>query len=137
MENAMNDVKLCGNLGSSPELRTTGEGTPVCNFNMATDSYFVDGNGNKQKRTEWHRIVIWGKAAEACAKNLSKGRMVLVSGSLRTRKWEDKEGGTRTTTEIHSTNVKFLGGAPRKQDEPAAAVDDGGQSGVSEEPFEG
>ena len=132
----MNRVDLIGNLGNSPELRYTSAGTPVCNFNIATDEHFKDKDGNLQKRTEWHRIVIWGKAAEACEKHLAKGRQVFICGQLRTRSWDDKDGNKRVTTEIHSTDVKFLGGAPRKQGEQAPETDVGtNEPTPSDEPF--
>lgn len=106
---------LQGNLGADPELRYTNSGTAVCNFRMATNERFTDKNGEKQERTEWHRIVVWGKLAEICGQYLAKGRMVTVVGKLQTRKWEDRDGVTRYMTEIVSRQVEFLPGGPRRE----------------------
>ncbi len=110
----MNRVQLIGNLGVDPTLRTTSNGKPVANFTLATNRYFKDAKGQDQQRTEWHRIVVWGRAAEVCSEYLKKGRRVYLEGSLRTRQWEDKEGIKRYTTEVYTNFVDFLGG--NKQD---------------------
>lgn len=104
----LNKVSLIGNLGGDPELRYTGAGTPVGNFRIATNEFFTDKNGEKQKRTEWHRITVWGKLAEVVGEHLKKGRLVYVEGKLQTRQWEDREGVKRYTTEINASEVKFL-----------------------------
>lgn len=104
----VNKVILIGRLGRDPELRHTKGGTAVANMSIATDDSFKDKQGNIQKTTEWHRIVMWDKTAENCVKYLSKGSQVYVEGKLQTRKWEDKDGQERTTTEIVARNVTFL-----------------------------
>lgn len=107
---SVNKVILIGNLGRDPELRYTRDGQGVANFTLATNERWRDKEGNNQERTEWHRIVVWGKQAEHCAQYLQKGRTVYVEGRLQTRDWEDKEGHKRQTTEIVAQNVTFLGG---------------------------
>ena len=106
---SVNKVILIGNLGRDPELRYTREGNGVANMNIATTDRWRDKEGNPQERTEWHRVVVWGKQAENCAQYLQKGRSVYVEGRLQTREWEDKEGNKRWTTEIVAQNVTFLG----------------------------
>ena len=107
----VNKVILVGNLGRDPELRYTQNGQAVVNFTLATSENWKDKNtGERQERTEWHRIVVWGRAGENCAQYLSKGRTVYVEGRLQTREWEDKEGQKRRTTEINAQTVQFLGG---------------------------
>ena len=107
---SVNKVILIGNLGRDPELRYTQSGQAVANFNIATSEQFTDKEGNPQERTEWHRIVVWGKQAENCAQYLSKGRSAYIEGGLQTRDWEDKEGVKRYTTEVRAQRVQFLGG---------------------------
>ena len=104
----INKVILIGRLGADPELRYTPGGQGVANFNLATSESWSK-EGQKQERTEWHRIVAWGKLAELCSQYLAKGRQVFVEGRLQTRSWEDKEGQKRYTTEIVAQNVQFLG----------------------------
>lgn len=106
---SVNKVILIGNLGRDPEVRAIESGDKVCNFSMATTDKWNDKNGQRQERTEWHNIVVWGPQAEACGKYLEKGRSVYVEGSLQTRKWQDKEGADRYTTEVKATRVQFLG----------------------------
>ena len=107
---SVNKVILVGNLGRDPELRYTQGGQAVANFTVATNERWTDKDGSNQERTEWHRIVVWGKQAENCAQYLQKGRSVYVEGRLQTRDWEDREGNKRTTTEIVAQAVQFLGG---------------------------
>jgi len=107
---SVNKVILVGNLGRDPELRYTQSGQAVANFTVATTERFSTRDGDRQERTEWHRIVTWGKTAELCAQYLSKGRSVYLEGRLQTREWEDKEGQKRRTTEITAQTVQFLGG---------------------------
>ncbi len=107
---SVNKVILVGNLGRDPELRYTPSGQAVANFSLATNESFTDKSGERQERTEWHRIVAWGKTAELCSQYLSKGRPVYIEGRLQTREWEDKEGIKRQTTEIVANTVQFLGG---------------------------
>lgn len=107
---SVNRVILVGNLGADPELRHTNNNTAVASLNLATKEFRTERDGNRQEYTEWHRIVVWGRQAENCAKYLSKGRPVFIEGRLQTRSWEDKTGVKRFTTEIVANNVQFLGG---------------------------
>ena len=110
MSGGVNKVILIGNLGADPECRQTGNGTAVANFRIATSETWKDKEGEKQERTEWHRIVAWGKLGELCGEYLSKGRQVFVEGKLQTRQWDDRDGNKRYTTEITAKEVTFLGG---------------------------
>ena len=108
---SVNKVILVGNLGKKPELRYTPGGQAVANFTLATNERFGGRDGQPaQERTEWHRIVVWGRTAENCGQYLDKGRQVYIEGRLQTREWQDKEGQKRQTTEIVATTVQFLGG---------------------------
>ena len=107
---SVNKVILVGNLGRDPELRYIPSGQAVANFTLATNDRWRDKEGNNQERTEWHRIVAWGKSAENCAQYLQKGRSVYIEGRLQTREWEDKDGNKRQTTETIAQTVQFLGG---------------------------
>ena len=100
---------IIGNLGKDPELRPTGSGVSVCSFSVATADRRKDQAGNWAEHTEWHSIVTFGKTAENCSKFLKKGRQVFIEGRLQTRKWQDKEGKDRYTTEIIADTVQFLG----------------------------
>jgi single-strand DNA-binding protein len=108
---SVNKVILIGRLGNNPEIRYTNTGTAVANFNLATSESWNDKTGQKQERTEWHRVVVWGKLAELCEKYLAKGRQCFVDGRLQTRSWDDKDGNKRYTTEIVASTVQFLGSA--------------------------
>lgn len=118
---SVNQVNLVGNLGGDVQVRYTQSGVAVANLTLATNERWTDKNGQKQERTEWHRVVVWGKLGEACGKYLSKGRQVHVSGSLQTRKWEDRDGNTRYTTEIRAREVTFLGSASANNSSVAEA----------------
>ena len=109
----LNKVLLIGNLGKDPEVRYTPGGQAVANFNIATNEAWTDKSGQKQERTEWHRIVVWGKVAELCGEYLSKGRQVYIEGKLQTREWNNKEGAKQTTTEVVANQVLFLSGGER------------------------
>lgn len=112
----VNKVILIGNLGKDPEVRYTPGGQAVANFNIATNENWTDKQGQKQERTEWHRIVVWGKAAELCGEYLSKGRQVYIEGRLQTREWNNKEGQKQYTTEVVANpvgGVVFLSGGER------------------------
>ncbi len=124
-------VILIGNLGRDPELRYTQGGQAVANFTVATTENWNNKNGEREERTEWHRIVVWGRAAENCGQYLSKGRSVYIEGRLQTREWEDKDGNKRRTTEVNAQTVQFLGGA---RGERGASEQSGTseQSGASE-----
>jgi len=104
----LNKVMLIGRLGRDPELRYSQSGQPVCNFSMATDESYSDRDGNRQERTEWHRVVVFARQAENVANYLKKGSQAFVEGRLQTRQWEDKEGQTRYTTEVVAQRVQFL-----------------------------
>lgn len=113
---SVNKVIVVGNLGADPEVRFTPGGQSVCNFRIATTEDWKDKQGVKQERTEWHRIVVWGKLAELCGEHLKKGRQAYVEGKLQTREWTDKESRKNYSTEIIASNIVFLGSrgpAPR------------------------
>lgn len=105
---SLNQVFIIGRLGRDPELRYSQAGAAVCNMTIATDESFTDRDGNRQDRTEWHRVTAFQKTAENCANFLAKGSLVHVSGSLTTRKWQDQQGQDRYTTEIKAERVQFL-----------------------------
>ncbi len=108
---SVNKVILVGRLGQDPELKYTPSSMAVCNFTLATSESWNDKSGQKQERTEWHRVVVWGKLAELCGQYLAKGRQAYIEGALQTRSWDDKDGNKRYTTEINARTVQFLGGA--------------------------
>jgi len=99
---------LIGHLGADPEMRYTQAGQPVANFRMATDESYKDRDGNKVEKTEWHRVVVFGKQAEPCGNYLRKGSLCFVEGSLQTRKWQAQDGSDRWSTEIKAIRVQFL-----------------------------
>ncbi len=105
---SLNKVMILGRLGQDPELKYTPGGAAVCNFSVATSESWTDKSGQKQEKTEWHRIVVWGKLAELCNQYLGKGRQAFIEGKLQTRSWDDKEGQKRYTTEIMANTVQFL-----------------------------
>src|SRR5574341_2660685 len=107
---SVNKDILVGNLGKDPEVRFTNSGTAVARLSVATSEVWNDRDGNKQERTEWHNVVVWGKQGEHCGQYLAKGRQVYVEGSIRTRSYDDKEGNKRYITEIVAQRVQFLGG---------------------------
>lgn len=104
----MNEATIIGHLGADPELRFTPAGAPVARLSVATNETWRDKGGNKQTRTEWHRIVVWGKQAETSSRFLSKGSLVLVRGRLQTSEWTSKAGERHWTTEIVAETVQFL-----------------------------
>lgn len=107
---SVNKVILVGRLGRDPETRYTGGGQAVANFSVATDESYRDRNGERQKRTEWHKIVVWGKQAEIAQQYLKKGSLVFIEGRIQSREWQDKEGQKRTSFEIVASNFRMLGG---------------------------
>lgn len=111
---SVNKVTLLGNLGADPEIRFTPGGQAVANFRMATTDNWTDKSGQRQERTEWHRVVVWGKLGELCGEYLKKGRQCYVEGRIQTREWQDKDGQKRYTTEIVANQVIFLGGGGRE-----------------------
>ncbi len=106
---SINKVILIGNLGSDPEVRYTPSGRPVANFSIATTENWTNKDGGKEERTEWHRIVAWGRLGEICGEYLNKGRSVYIEGKLQTRSWEDRDGNKRYTTEILAQTMQMLG----------------------------
>ena len=110
MARGINKVILVGNIGKDPETRYMPNGKAVTNFSVATSESWKDANGDKQERTEWHNVVLFEKLAEIAAEYLHKGSQVYIEGSLRTRKWQDKEGKDRYTTEIVGRDMQMLGG---------------------------
>lgn len=126
MARGLNKVMLIGHLGNDPERRETASGQTVVNFTLATSEGFKDSSGNFQERTEWHRIVVWGKLADICHQYLKKGRQVYLEGRLQTRSWDDsKTGEKRYATEIVCTDMQMLGSGR-----------DSGGSGMSEPSYQ-
>ena len=106
---SVNKVILIGNLGRDPEVRYTPSGTAVANFTLATTENWTNKDGQKESRTEWHRIVAWGRLGEICGEYLSKGKQVFIEGRIRTNEWEDQEGNKRQTKEIVALSMQMLG----------------------------
>ena len=139
----VNKAILIGHLGSDPTVRFTSGGTAVANFNIATSERFTDKSGEKQERTEWHRIVLFGRQAEIAQQYLKKGRQVYIEGRIQTRQWEDKEGVKKYTTEIVGNVMQFLGGrgdsgessSQEMPGEPAPAAAGGGGGDDDDLPF--
>ncbi len=104
----LNRAMIIGRLGQDPELKYTQSGVPLCNLNIATSENYLDRDGNKVERTEWHRVSVFQRVAENCATFLRKGSLVYVEGSINTRKWQDQQGQDRYTTEIRAQRVQFL-----------------------------
>jgi single-strand DNA-binding protein len=132
----VNRVILLGRLGQNPELRETREGTPVANFSLATNETWTDKAGEKQERTEWHRVVAWGKLGELCAQYLTKGRQAYVEGRLVTRQWESADGQKHSAVEVVASSVVFVGGHPGGPREPRDENPFGGDD-WGENPFGG
>src|SRR3990170_854898 len=117
----VNKAILIGRLGKDPEVRYTPDGLMITNFNLATDESRKDKNGERIQKTEWHRVVTFGKLAEICGKYLLKGKLVFIEGRIQTRAWDDKDGNKRSTTEIIASDMRMLdtkGGA--KADDSAS-----------------
>jgi single-strand DNA-binding protein len=136
----VNKVILIGNLGRDPEIRYIRDGTAVANLNLATSESWNDANGQRQERTEWHRVVAWGRLAEIAKEYLGKGRQVFIEGKLQTRSWEDKDGHKRYTTEIKADQMVMLGGrgdGSRADAEPPSEPEEGHSRQPSSEPEEG
>ncbi len=128
---SVNKVILIGRLGADPEIRYTADGQPVATFRLATNEVWVK-DGQKQERTEWHRVVAFGRLAEICGEYLAKGRQVYVEGRLQTRSYEDREGIKRFITEVVALNMQMLGG--RRDTVSTPEGEDLGPSLGSEEP---
>jgi len=125
MANGLNKAILIGNLGKDPEIRYTPGGLGIANFNIATSETWNNKDGAKETRTEWHRIVAFGKLAEICGEYLSKGKQVYIEGRIQTRDWEDKDGNKRYTTEIVANQMLMLG----SRDAGDSARSQGGMGG--------
>jgi single-strand DNA-binding protein len=123
---SLNKVMLIGNLGKDPEVRFTPSGRAVGRFPVATSEVWNDAEGQRQERTEWHNVVVWGKQAETCGQYLAKGRQVFIEGSIRSRQYDDKDGNRRYITEVVAQRVQFLGGGRGAATEARA--------GMTEEP---
>ncbi|WP_413287886.1 single-stranded DNA-binding protein [Bdellovibrio sp. HCB337] len=132
----VNKVIIVGRLGADPEVKAVGQGSTVTRLNIATSENWMGKDGQKQERTEWHRVVVWGKLAEICGKHLSKGRQVYVEGRLQTRSWEDQQGQKKYTTEIVANTVQFLGsaGGERSTENRSSGGDDFGYQDFGPEP---
>ncbi|MBI3753195.1 MAG: single-stranded DNA-binding protein [Deltaproteobacteria bacterium] len=107
----LNKVMLIGNLGADPEIKYTPSGTAIANFRIATSERWKDKDGKVQERTEWHRIVTFGKLAETCGEYLAKGKQVYIEGRIQTRSWDDKDGNKKYMTEIVAGTMQMLGRA--------------------------
>jgi single-strand DNA-binding protein len=126
----INKVILVGRLGADPEMKTVGQGQTVTRLNVATSESWMGKDGQKQEKTEWHRITVWGKLAEICGKHLSKGRQVYVEGKLQTRSWEDQQGQKKYATEVVASTVQFLGASGER------TTSQGNQSSNSNQDFQ-
>ena len=126
---SVNKVILVGNLGRDAELRYTPGGAAVATLNLATTEVWNDKGGQRQEKTEWHRIVLWGKQAESLQEYLTKGKQIYVEGRLQTRQWDDKDGNKRYTTEIKADRVTLLGGGGGGG--RGASMERGGGAGAS------
>jgi single-strand DNA-binding protein len=125
----VNKVILVGNLGRDAELRYTPGGAAVATLNLATTEVWNDKNQQRQEKTEWHRIVLWGKQAESLQEYLTKGKQIFVEGRLQTRQWDDKDGNKRYTTEIKADRITLLGGGGGRG---GGGVDRGASHGASQ-----
>lgn len=124
----VNKAIIVGRVGADPEVRRTGSDTAVANLSIATNKRWTDNSGEKQERTEWHRVVFWERNAEIAEQYVKKGDLIFVEGEIQTRQWEDNEGNTKYTTEIKGYRMQMLGsagssgdGAPPSSKEPVAA----------------
>jgi single-strand DNA-binding protein len=117
-QKSLNKVILLGHLGRDPELRYTASGKAVATFTLATSFQWKDQDGRDQDKTEWHRIVAWGRLGEICGEYLSKGKQVFIEGRIQTREWEDQDGNKRTSVEIIANDLIMLGGGGQSQSRP-------------------
>lgn len=129
----VNKVILVGHLGKDPESAATKGGIMISNFSVATSETYKDKEGNKQEKTEWHRIVAFGKLAEICNEYLCKGKQVYLEGKLQTRSWEDDKGNKRYATEIVCFQMQMLGGREERQENAAATSYQEGAPAESED----
>ncbi len=132
----VNKVILVGRLGTDPEVKTISSGNTVARLSLATSENWKDREGQRQERTEWHRIVLWGKQAELAGKYLVKGRQVYIEGRLQTRSWEDQQGQKKYTTEIVANVIQFLGGGNQSETGHGSRDDMGSQDFGPEPKFD-
>jgi single-strand DNA-binding protein len=123
MAGSINKVILVGRLGRDPELKYTPSGAPVAKFSLATDESFKDRTGEKQERTEWHRIVAWNKLAEICGEYLTKGKLVYIEGSIRSHEYQDQAGNKRTAYEIIARDMQMLGSKADSERMPSGSME--------------
>jgi single-strand DNA-binding protein len=125
---SFNKIIIVGYLGRDPELRYTPQGTPVCDFSVATTERRRDKSGEMQDVTTWFRVNLWGRLAELASQYLSKGRLVYIEGRLSQREWQDRDGNTRTSLEVHGTDLQFISPKPeepeQKAPEPMASAEE-------------
>ncbi|MFH1223596.1 MAG: single-stranded DNA-binding protein [Pseudomonadota bacterium] len=132
----VNKVIIVGRLGKDPEVRYTTGSQAVANFSVATSENWTDKSGQKQERTEWHRVVVWGRLAELCKDYLKKGKQVYIDGKLQTRNWDDKEGKKHYVTEIIANTIQFLGSASEKTDSTTTTTTEYTADTTNVPPFE-
>ena len=125
-------ITIIGRLGHDPDLRYTPQGTPVCNFSVATDYIYKDADGERQQRTTWFRVVVFGKMAENCNAYLAKGRLVLVTGRVSMNTWTDRDGNARASLDVHADTVRFL--SPKSSRENGEDVAQNGEDVAPPEP---
>ena len=132
---SINRVILLGRLGADPKLSHLPSGSAVAEFPLATDDSYTDRSGNKQTKTEWHKIKVWGRQAQPCADYLAKGKQVLVEGKITTEKWTDREGQERSKTIITATHVLFLGDKASRAQDPESTRQSATSGGMDDVPF--
>ncbi len=126
---SLNKAILIGNLGKDPEIRATASGQSVATFSLATSEKFKNKSGEMEERTEWHKVVLWGKLADIAAQYLTKGKPVYIEGRIQTRKWEGKDGVEHYTTEIVGDTMKMLGSKEGSSHAAAAGTYDSAATG--------
>jgi single-strand DNA-binding protein len=129
----LNKVMLIGNLGADPEMRQMPSGGQVASLRLATNAQWTDREGNRQERTEWHRVVVFGKQAEIASQYLRKGRQIYVEGRLQTRQWQDQQGQTKYMTEVVANSFMMLGGRANGMEGGGPGQGSGGRSSVPED----
>ena len=131
----LNKVMLVGNLGADPEVKKTASQHTFTQFNLATSESWIDKEtGDRKEKTEWHRIVVWGKLAETCARHLAKGRQVFIEGRLQTRSWDTEQGQKRFLTEVVASQVLFLGRSPQANPNNESTAHYSNHSNIKKEP---
>ena len=132
---SLNKVLLIGNLGKDPEVRYTASGTAVASFSLATSEKFKNKEGEWEERTEWHNVILWGRLAEIAGEYLGKGKTVYIEGRLQTRKWQDKDGKDRYTTEIVGEKMQMLSRKDGSNHEEAGQSHEGPGFPEGDDPF--